>query len=111
MFHALIQSYADALYVATTLRPPLSPLPVCESECLPAAMRCAPTASPARGWPARHRRVVAGKARPRVRRDGCVRPAPVAEDLGNCRTERQRAVRSDASSIGRSPGDVGRSLT
>ena len=25
MFHALIQSYADALYVATTLRPPLSP--------------------------------------------------------------------------------------
>jgi len=25
MFHTLIQSYADALYVATTLRPPRSP--------------------------------------------------------------------------------------
>jgi hypothetical protein len=27
MFHALIQTYADALYVAMTLRPPASALP------------------------------------------------------------------------------------
>jgi hypothetical protein len=32
MFHALIQSYADAMYVATTLRPPLSPPSACVSE-------------------------------------------------------------------------------
>jgi hypothetical protein len=37
MFHALIQSYADALYVATTLRPPLSPLSGCVSECTAAS--------------------------------------------------------------------------
>jgi hypothetical protein len=34
MFHALIQSYADALYVATTLRPPLSPPSGCVRECI-----------------------------------------------------------------------------
>jgi hypothetical protein len=33
MFHALIQTYADAMYVATTLRPPVSARPVRESEC------------------------------------------------------------------------------
>ncbi len=32
MFHALIQSYADAMYVATTLRPPMSPPSACASE-------------------------------------------------------------------------------
>ena len=32
MFHALIQSYADAMYVATTLRPPLAPPSACVSE-------------------------------------------------------------------------------
>jgi hypothetical protein len=34
MFHALIQTYADAMYVATTLRPPVSVRPVRESECV-----------------------------------------------------------------------------
>lgn len=33
MFHTLIQTYADAIYVATTLRPPVSARPVRESEC------------------------------------------------------------------------------
>jgi hypothetical protein len=32
MFHALIQTYAEALYVATTLRTPVSVRPVRESE-------------------------------------------------------------------------------
>jgi hypothetical protein len=32
MFHTLIQTYADAIYVATTLRPPVSTRPVRESE-------------------------------------------------------------------------------
>jgi hypothetical protein len=36
MFHALIQSYADAMYVAATLRPPASARPVRESECFAA---------------------------------------------------------------------------
>ena len=33
MFHALIQSYADAMYVAATLRAPAPARPVRESEC------------------------------------------------------------------------------
>jgi hypothetical protein len=32
MFHALIQAYADAMYVATTLRPPVSAASARESE-------------------------------------------------------------------------------
>lgn len=32
MFHTLIQTYADAICVATTLRPPVSARPVRESE-------------------------------------------------------------------------------
>ena len=32
MFHAIVQTYADAMYVATTLRPPMSPTSACESE-------------------------------------------------------------------------------
>jgi hypothetical protein len=32
MFHALIQTYADAMYVATTLRPPASAQPAHENE-------------------------------------------------------------------------------
>ena len=32
MFHALIQTYADAMYVATTLRPPASGSPAHENE-------------------------------------------------------------------------------
>ena len=34
MFHALIQSYADAMYVAATLRAPAPARPVRESECI-----------------------------------------------------------------------------
>jgi hypothetical protein len=40
MFHALIQTYADAMYVATTLRPPVSARPVRESECLTDGEAC-----------------------------------------------------------------------
>jgi hypothetical protein len=34
MFHDLIKAYADAMYVATTLRLPVSVAPAPESECL-----------------------------------------------------------------------------
>ena len=40
MFHALIRSYADALYVATTLRPPLSPPTACVGERLAGSEAC-----------------------------------------------------------------------
>jgi len=32
MFHDIIKAYADAMYVATTLRPPVSAAPARESE-------------------------------------------------------------------------------
>lgn len=63
MFHALIQTYADAMYVATTLRPPMSPPSTCGSERFAGsdARREAWSSGPFAGWIARWLRTRLGR--------------------------------------------------